>query len=72
MLGLLLGSGGSCGSGLGLLLGGIGENGLDAGNLIVHSQVIKDDRQLVLGQNLHVVLGSSCVLGQNFRDGLGG
>ena len=48
------------------------KDGLNAGNLIVLCQVIKDHRQLVIVQDLHVVFRSRHIFGQNFCNGLGG
>ena len=53
-------------------LGSIGVNRLDAGNLVVLGQTLKDQRQLPISQNLHVVFGRLGILGQNLRDLLGG
>ena len=53
-------------------LGGIGVNRLDAGNLVVLGQTLKDQRQLPISQNLHMVFGRLGILGQNLRDLLGG
>ena len=66
------GSGGLGGLRLLLLLEGVGEDHLDAGDLVVLREIIKNHGKLMVRQNLHVVLGSGRVLGQDLRDGLGG
>ena len=55
-----------------LLLVGVGEDHLDAGDRIVLRQVFKDQRELLICQRLHVVFGSLGVFRQDLRDGLGG
>ena len=62
-----------CGLGLLLLLGsGIGIDGLDAGDLVVHGHIVKNDGQLLVGQHLHMVLGGGHILAQNIHDRSGG
>ena len=53
-------------------LGGVGVDRLDAGDLVVLGQALKDQRQLPIPQNLHMVFGRLGILGQNLRDLLGG
>ena len=47
-------------------------NGSDIGNLVVLGQMLKYDGQLMVLQRLHVALGRSGILIQNFCDDLGG
>ena len=58
------------GSGLGLVIG-IGKDRLDGVDLVLLGHIIKDDGQLTILQNLHVVLGGLAVLGQDLSDLLG-
>ncbi len=53
-------------------LGPLGEDHLNPGYLIVLGQILKDQRQLPILQDLHMVLGRFGVLGQDLRDLLGG
>ena len=64
-LGLLLGSGG-------LRLGRIREYLRDTLHLVVLGQVLKDNAQLLVLKNLHMVLGSGSVLGQYLHNDLRG
>ncbi len=61
---------------LGLLLlrglGALGEDHLDAGNLIVLRQMLEDQRELSVVQHLHMVFGRLRILGQDLRDHLRG
>ena len=45
---------------------------MDACHLIVLRQALKDQGQFPVAEDLHVVLGSLSVLGQDLRDLLGG
>ena len=57
---------------LGRLLIGVRKDGLDAGHGMMLGQIIKNEGQLLIAQNLHVVLGRRGVTGQDLRDLLGG
>ena len=41
-------------------------------NLVILSQILKDDGQLLVGQGLHMVLRRVSILGQDVHDRLGG
>ena len=50
----------------------VGINGSNIGNLVVLGQMLKYDGQLMVLQRLHIALGRSGILIQNFCDDLGG
>jgi len=50
----------------------LGVDALDVVHLVVLGQALKDQRQLPIPQNLHMVFGRLGILGQNLRDLLGG
>ena len=56
----------------GIRLGALGKDFLNACRLIVLGQILKDERQLMILQHLHVIFGSLRILGQDLRDLLGG
>ncbi len=55
-----------------LFLVGVGENVLNAGDLVVLRQIVEDDGQIPIRQHLHMVLRRGRIFCQNFRYGLGG